>query len=1156
MVLTMSDAPEGLGGAWEYNTDLFDESTIRRMAGHLQALLAAMVADPNQPVATAPLLTAGERQRILIEWNDTATPFPDDRTLHALVEEQVARQPEHPAAVFVQHGRAETMSYAQLDRRANQLAHLLRSHGAGPGTLVAIALPRSLHLPVAILGVLKAGAAFLPVDPAYPAERVRFMLEDSAAPIVLAHPGGVGSAKGAEGRTMVIVLDAAWEFRRGWPTTPPEDGAGPDDLAYCIYTSGSTGTPKGTLLRHRGLANLAQVQRRAFEITPDSRILQFFPLSFDASVWDFTMALANGATLVLAPQDVLTSGPELRQLLQDQAITTITMPPSLLAIVEPGESPALRTVIAGGERCTRDIVQRWAPGRRFFNAYGPTEATVVASLALCAAEDEGEPTIGSPLDNFQLYVVDANLQPVPIGVPGELLIAGVGLARGYLHRPELTAERFRTVIIDGQERRVYRSGDLVRWRPDGRLDFLGRLDHQVKLRGFRIELGEIEAVLTTHPAVRDAAAIIHELAPGDRRLAAYLVFEPAIDPPPSIGDLRTFLAQRLPDYMIPAAFVNLENLPLTPAGKIDRKALPAPDAAARLETGQAYQAPRTEAERILAAIWADVLRVERVGVHDNFFEIGGDSIMSIQVVARASQAGLRFTPKQMFQTPTIAGLAAAAEVVEAAIVDADQGLVEGPVLLTPIQRWFLELDLPERNHWNQSVLLAVKEQLDPERLRVAITALLAHHDALRLRLVPSAAGWQLANAGLDGGVPLQLVDLSNLPEAERSSAVEAQAIDAQGSLDLSEGPLLRVVYWDFGPHQAGRLLLVIHHLAVDAVSWRILLEDLQTAYELAGEQPGAVPLPAKTTSFRRWAEQLATYAHSEAIRGELDYWLDQGAGWVAPLPVDHALGVNTEASAETISVVLAEDETQQLLHESHAAYGTEIDDILLTALAQACEHWTGSSTLLVAREGHGRTDALADEHQPGSARIDLSRTVGWFTSMIPLRLELPFGSDPGSAIMAIKEQLRNVPHDGMGFGLLRYLAGDPDTRDALAALPQPELSFNYLGQFDQVLPQDSPLAPARESSGPDRGPGNLRPHLIDVTSAVTGGRLAFAWTFSRHRHEVATIQQLADGFLQALRELISHCVSPEAGGYTPSDFNLAKLSQSQLDKIVKKSQQR
>jgi len=770
--------------------------------------------------------------------------------------------------------------------------------------------------------------------------------------------------------------------------------------------------------------------------------------------------------------------------------------------------------------------------------YGITETTVHVTYRLLTIADinAGASVIGRKIPDLQVYLLDSHLQPLPIGVPGELYIGGAGLARGYLNRPELTAEKFiRNPFSDEPGSRLYKTGDLARYLDDGNIEFLGRIDHQVKIRGFRIELGEIEVALNQHPAVRETVLLARKDTPDNKRLVAYIV--PGSGQIATINELRSFLKARLPDYMVPSAFVFLDALPLTPNGKIDRRALPAPNTSRAFGEG-AYVAPQTALEKMLARIWADILGLEQVGIQDNFFELGGDSILSIQIVARANQAGLQITPKQLFGHQTIAELAAVAGTTS--VLQAEQGLVTGEVLLTPIQRWFFEHDLQEPHHWNQAMLLEVPATLDLALLSQLMQQLLVHHDALRLRFSRSASGWQQVNALPDEAVSCTRVDLSGLSEAEQRPAIEATAAELQASLNLSEGPLVRVALFDLGANHPSRLLFVIHHLVVDGVSWRILLEDLQAGYQQLSRGL-AIKLPPKTTSFQDWAKRLSEYAQSTLLEQELEYWLAQSRFEVAPLPMDYPQGkdANTAASASNVAVSLSSAETRALLQEVPQAYNTQINDVLLTALAQVFSQWFGTRYLLVDLEGHGR-----EEIHPG---VDLSRTVGWFTTVFPVLLELRQSDPPGSALKSVKEQLRRIPNRGIGYGLLRYLKEDAAITEKLRSLPQAEVSFNYLGQFDRVLSPDSMFQIAKESSGPEHSRLGSRRHLLEVNALVAGGQLQLDWTYSSNLHQQTTIESLAQAFLTALRSLIAHCQSPEAGGYTLSDFPLMQISQDALD---------
>src|SRR4028119_515746 len=610
LTMSMEDTEQGLVGSLEYNTDLFDATTISRMLEHYQTLLLSILSNPEQSISALPLLTEAERYQLLVEWNNTTKEYPLNNCIHQLFEERVGKTPGSVAVVY----EDEQLTYGELNAKANQLAHHLRSLGVGPDTLVGICVERSLEMVIGLLGILKAGGAYVPLDPAYPPERLAFMLEDAQVSVLLTQTRLVESLPKHQAR--IVCLDTDWEIIEGQREENPGCSLTSENLAYVIYTSGSTGRPKGVLVRHRGLCNLATAQIQIFDVNLSSRVLQFASLSFDVATSDWVIALCSGATLCIASNNALLAGSGLIEVLRDRAITHIELPAAVLGVLPKEELPTLGTIIVGGEAVWADLVAKWSSGRRFFNAYGPTESTVCATIAECSDSSESPP-IGRPIANIQVYILDAQLQPVPIGIPGELYIGGAGLARGYLNQPELTAYRFiLNPFTNEQGARLYKTGDLARYLSDGNIEFLGRLDDQIKIRGFRIELGEIEAVLGQHPAVQETVVVVREDVPGNKRLVVYVVVNQV--PAPTIPQLQQFLKQKLPEYMVPSAFVLLSALPLTPNGKIDRRALPAPDTSRPSGEG-AYVAPQTPVEEMVAGIWADVLAVKHVSIHDNFF---------------------------------------------------------------------------------------------------------------------------------------------------------------------------------------------------------------------------------------------------------------------------------------------------------------------------------------------------------------------------------------------------------------------------------------------------------------------------------------------------------------------------------------------------------
>ncbi|WP_164019479.1 non-ribosomal peptide synthase/polyketide synthase, partial [Pyxidicoccus trucidator] len=1135
--LSLSESAQGLAGSLEYATDLFEPATMVRLVGHLQQLLEGVLARPEQRIAELPLLTNAERQQVLVEWNDTAAEFPANTSIHHLFEAQVRRTPDAPALGF----EDSWLSYRQLDERANQLAWHLRSLGVGPEVRVGLCAERSLELVVGLFAILKAGGAYVPLDPSYPRERLEWMLEDSRPAVLLAQPALLARLPEAPGAA-VVPLALGDEALRGLPTHAPDVRVLPDTLAYVIFTSGSTGRPKGAMNAHRAVCNRLLWMQHAHGLGADDVVLQKTPYSFDVSVWEFFWPLMVGARLVVARPGGHQEPDYLVRLISEQRVTTTHFVPSMLQhfLEQPGleKCSSLRRVVCSGEALSPELTQRCLqrlPSAQLHNLYGPTEAAVDVTAFHCLPQlGLRSIPIGRPISNTVIRLLDAHLRPVPTGVPGELFIGGVQVGRGYLARPELTAERFIPDPFASEPgARLYRTGDKARWLPDGNIEYLGRLDFQVKVRGLRIELGEIEAALELHPQVRQAVVVVREdSSSGDKRLVAYVV-PPSGTQAPDSSALRDVLKQRLPEYMVPSAFVALEALPLNSSGKLDRKALPAPDLS-QSEPRNAYVAPRDATEQHLCDIWAQVLGLKQVGIHDNFFELGGDSIISLQVVARARQAGLVLATRQLFQHQTVAQLALVVKSASEAL--SEQGPIMGSVLLAPAQHQLLAHDPTHAHHFNQTVLLASREPLEPARLEKALAHVVAHHDALRLHFRQDEGAWSQENASPDEA-PFHLlqVDLSATPASEQLKALEAEASRVQASFLLSQPPLLRAALFQLGDGQQ-RLLLVAHHLVIDGVSWRVLLEDLESAYL-------AVTLPAKTTSFQSWARRLQAHAHSEALLAETPLWLDAARAQVAPLPTD-ASGPNTYASERSVSVSLAAEETKLLLQEVPSAWRAHINDVLLTALAQAVSEWTGQSEVLVHLEGHGREELFDD--------VDLSRTVGWFTSFTPVLLPVPSGGSTGERLRSVRDSLRLLPHHGIGFGLLKWL-GPTDIAQRLQALPVSQVAFNYLGQLDTSASSSRLFSLSNERAGVQTAPSGSRLHVLEVNGSVLGGQLQLSFSYSAHLHHAATIESLAGRFLHHLRALISLRASEDARRFSPGDFPLAALSQQSLDTLLRQA---
>ncbi|MGH3613894.1 MAG: amino acid adenylation domain-containing protein, partial [Pseudonocardia sp.] len=1117
-----------LVGALTYNTDLFDAATVVRMADHLLILLTGIAADPDQPVAELPLLTEAERHRVVVDWNHTQRAVPPV-TWPELFEAQVARTPGSVALICGGHSSPRhELTYQELNDRANRLARLLIARGVGPEQLVGLALPRSPELVVALIAVWKAGAGYLPLDPDHPPARVGFICADADPAVVLTTGETSGCLPVDVPRLVVDHVDTIEEVA----SLPGDDVTdvhriGPlRDVhpAYAIYTSGSTGVPKGVVIPHAALVNFLGSMAELFPMDGTARLLAVTTIAFDIAALELYLPLTCGAAVVLAEQGLVSDPAALGQTIADSDVTIMQATPSLWQTIlstQPDSVRGMRMLVGGEALPPALAVTMRDLAAEVTNLYGPTETTVWSTAT--RLDPTGVPTIGKQIWNTRAYVLDDHLRPVPIGVPGELYLAGRGLARGYLRRPGLTATRFVADPLGDPGERMYRTGDLARWTPDGELAYLGRVDEQVKIRGFRIELGEIESTLRTHPEVAQAVVIAREDEPGMKRLVGYVV--PAADVAPTAAELRTHIAQTLPDYMLPAVFVVLDELPLNPNGKVDRKALPAPDGPAAPVAE--YIAPRSATEHTLAEVWAQVLGVERVGVEDNFFELGGDSILSIQLGFRVRKSGFLLTTRDIFFHQTVAELAL---VVTAADGEhGDQEPVIGSTALTPIQQWFFATHPVNPHHFNQSMTVELDEDVDEQVLERVLEVLLLHHDALRMRFDQVGGTWRQDNAPPGPAKVLHRVDLSGLAGEDRTAAMEKVADDIHASFDLREGPLLKAALFTFGAGRASCLFLAAHHLVIDAVSWRILLEDLEAAYQQAARGE-SFQLEAKTTSFQEWANRLGQHVAEGSFDHELDHWA--GALETHLLPVDLATREPSVLS-RAVSVLLDVEDTESLLRSAPAAYRTRINDVLLSALAWALCRWTGESRVSIDLEGHGREEILDG--------VDMSRTVGWFSTMFPVALSVPDGAaEPQwrDLIRSVRRQLRAVPNNGFGFGALRYLGSSTARQRLAVAGPGPQIGFNYLGQWAPVrgpatqdpAAHDSERGFYRAVHGPlgqAHDPADPGAHLLEVVGAVRNGQLRFSWLYQPDRHHQATVQAVADDFAEALRGIARDCRNPK-----------------------------
>ena len=1127
-----------------YRSELFQRDTIQRWMETYEALLTAAVAEPNRPLSDLPVPNEDERRQLIVQWNQTNAAFPN-ACIHELISNQARRTPR---AIAVECA-GEQLTYLELEQRATWLARLLHQRGAASNRAVAIFLPRTPDIIVAMLGVLKAGAAYLVCDPTYPTRRVVSMLRDADADVVITDTSmadidlEVGNivAMDAELQSVVSVLDS-----------PIPTCAKPNDLAYLVYTSGSSGAPKAVEVPHRGLVNHAIHFAKRMRVGPGSRQIQNLSLSFDASAEEIFPTLIGGGTIVMNPTPAEMTAAQLLEFCQQKRVDTLhVVAPMWHHLVEvlqqrgPELFAGLKTVVTGADTIGSRALAQWCrhlgKSLRMLFVYGVTEATIATTIYEVPGEfdDNQRVPIGKPIANHRVYVLDRHQQPVPLGAVGELYIGGVGVAQGYLRRPQLTKSRFLDDPfhhVPGS--RMYRTGDRARWRADGELEFQGRIDEQLKVSGYRIEPGEIESALMALETVTTARVIGHEDQSG-RRLVGYVV--PAVGRSPTPMELRAAVAAQLPRHMVPAAIVLLDEIPLTPNGKVDEAALPSPEWG---NEGPGAVLPRNHAEAMFANIWADLLGLQQVSVDANFFALGGDSILSLQVVSRANAAGWQVTPKQMLEHQTIAGLAA---VAVPATTFTEPIVVTGYSPLSPIQRQFFDEDLAEPHFFHQGVLLNVLGPIGTDVIQQAWTAVVEHHDVMCSLFAIEHGLWRQHFTGQSAGADrLQHSDLAAVSDGDLPEEIVRISQRIQADLDFQRGPIAAAAYFDLGDNRAARLFLVAHHLVVDAVSWRILIGDLQRAcQQIINHVP--IELPPKTTSFKTWVERLEQAARDPQLHEQAAYWLDMPAD--DSVPMDAKSVDNCVFDVDQVVITLDANITRTLLTDAQQAYRTRVDEFLLAALARTLADWRGTRRVRVDCERHGRDYPFTD--------VDLSRTVGWCTACVPVELELPDKIDqdrPDALLCTVKEQLRAVLSHGIDYGLARWLAPDRDLRERVTRLAQAEISFNYLGRLDASNASadgEALFSLAKEPLGPFSHGNNRRWHLLEMIAYIQNDEMHIKLFYNRRLYHHDTMIGFLDALANWLDVLTKHCLDPVAGRFTPSDFPLADADQDDLATLTR-----
>ncbi|EPY09154.1 non-ribosomal peptide synthase, pvdj(2) [Paenibacillus alvei TS-15] len=1124
----------------QYDRRYLDKVQMYALAWQFQVLLKGVLCGPEKPVLSHPFLTASEGRQF-IRWNDTDRAYSKHKTVHQFVEEQAARTPEAVAVEF----REQKLSYSELNCRANRIARIIMDAYRAKGQFeqlptmpITLVMDRSANVLPAMLGVMKAGGAYLPVDPAYPKERIRFILEDAQTKLILTTRQLAAMLKpiirqiSSEEPQLICIDECLAQYGGSDENVNAE--VKPSDLAYVIYTSGSTGNPKGALIEHAGLVALIPYLIDKFGLTPNTRVTQFASISFDASVYEWIGTLSVGGTLVVLSDDELPPYADISDILEQKNIHVTMLPPSIIKTMTKRDLPGLRTIVSAGEACTPDLVVDWGGNRLFLNAYGPTEVTIICSVAIC--KPGTKVTIGRPVSNKRLFVLNPFGHPVPIGVPGELWVGGVGLARGYLNREELTKERFvhkEIVMGDGYTPRIerlYKTGDIVKWTPDGELIYLGRSDDQVKIRGYRIELGEIENQIRNYPGI--GQCLVRAWYDGHyQKLAAYYASSVELKEAELIQHLTTVL----PSYMIPSYFCRLEVFPLNANGKIDRSALPHPIAMENHSFEKEAEAGEDEMEKRLLHVWRHLLKRQNIGVNDHFYAVGGDSILAIQSVSMARDQGIVFTPRQLADNPSVKELAAVA-----AWQDGDEPKErdidwEGEFGITPIQHWFFEQRFEEPNYFNQSHML-VLNHCDAAKLESAVNRLIRLHPELAVQFVRSGNTY-VQRYRTDASVEVASYTIREIEDPDPEIA--AICTKWHGGLDYESGTMLRVGM--IAGHFDGkiRLFLTVHHLVIDGVSWRILLQDLYRLYHGA-------ELPPVQSPFKKWQAAITDYVSKEETARHVVYWTEVLKRTDAfQLPVDHCADNRSCTESAELVATLQPSDTQRLLHKCAHAYHTQINDLMLTAWSLMLSAWSEQETVAFRLEGHGREHCVSD--------MNLTRSIGWFTSMFPVCIQVSSESSLGKTIKSVKEQLRRIPDHGISYGALRYCHSSEQVRTSLTA-SEPQALFNYLGQFDLTEAEEEAASEwLNFTSDTAQDHSSSRNHgtsLLELNCSIIQGRLHLFMKYSKRHYEEATIVRLTQTFISYLLSIIEHCEDKEVEEFTPSDFPLASLDQHSLDQIV------
>ncbi len=1111
----------------QYNENIYNRKQVEQIAKHFKMVIDQIIEKPEIMASSINIVDNEEAAKLLKEFNNTEAEYPREKTIQQLFEEQAAKIPDNIAVVY----KEEKLTYKGLNEKSNQLARMLREKGVKPDTIVGIMVDRSLEMIVGIMGILKAGAAYLPIDSAYPEDRIRYILSDSGTNILL--------QKGRDNNYDIEAVALDGDFS-SYSTEAIEAISNYNNLAYIIYTSGSTGKPKGTMIKQRGLVNYITWANKVYVKNDSLDFPLYSSFSFDLTVTSIFTPLISGNKIVVYKDQE--DEPMIMQVFKENKVGIVKLTPAHLSMIKEidNSNSSIKRLILGGEdlkaELAREVYESFNKNVEIYNEYGPTE-TVVGCMLYKYDYDKDKSIsvpIGKPADNVQIYILDKEKQLLPTGIAGEIYVGGDGVSKGYINREDLTAEKFiANPFIPGEQ--MYRTGDLARWMPDGNIEFLGRIDNQVKIRGFRIELGEVEARLLSYEGIEEAIVIARADEDGSSYLCAYVSGTRKF----TINELRDYIGGELPEYMIPSYIVQVEKLPITTNGKVDIRALPEPKGS--IVTGVEYVAPTNETEEILIKIWKEVLGVENIGINDNFFSLGGDSIKAIQVSSRLYKYNMKLDVKQLFQNKTIGIIS---KYVEYSNSESNQEPVTGEVLETPIQKWFFEHSFTDMHHWNQAIMLHAEKGFDESIINKVFIKILEHHDALRAFYeINKQEVKQFIKPINENMYDFEVYDYRNI--SDYLKRIETKSSEIQASIDLKKGPLVKLAL--FKTTEGDNLLIAIHHLVVDGVSWRIILEDFGMGYNQCMNNQN-IEFQLKTDSYKLWAEALNKYSSSDEISKEIEYWTALENSNITPLnnsisdyiASKEALSARSKLKdSDVLTIEFTVEQTEKLLKEVNSAYNTEINDILLSALGYSLREWTGNSNILIGLEGHGREESVGN--------INIKRTIGWFTSMYPVLLDMSKDDSLAYQIKSIKESLRQIPNKGIGYGILKYLT-PIENRQGLTFNLTPEISFNYLGQFEENNATDI-FSVLGISAGDSVSLESERINLIDINGIISQGKLILSFSYSKKQLTKDGVLKLANYYKTHLINIIEHCTSTGITELTPSDITLDDISMEQLDEI-------